>query len=144
MWAFLKSYYMTRCTLLVGNADIRVWRRKRSGSGFNQRNVHQIKLVFCHLHSTSCQFYAVHPDHRAPFLPIREWNWSTSFSFLDAPSHLYKWCVRPSVRRSVTPSLRRLLGASDAKYSALFNFKGARVEEYVTRFCQILLNFFSR
>ena len=28
--------------------------------------------------------------------------------------------VRPSVRRSVTPSLRRLLGASYAEYSALF------------------------
>ena len=39
--------------------------------------------------------------------------------FLDAPSHLYKR-VCPSVRRSVTPSLRRVLGASYAEYSALF------------------------
>ena len=40
-------------------------------------------------------------------------------SFLDAPSHLYKR-VCPSVRPSGTPSLRRLLGASYAEYSALF------------------------
>ena len=41
------------------------------------------------------------------------------FSFLDAPSHLYKRVcpsVGPFVRPSVTPSLRRLLGA---EYSAL-------------------------
>ena len=40
--------------------------------------------------------------------------------FLDAFSHLYKRVCR-SVRRSVTPSLKRLLGASYAEYSALFS-----------------------
>ena len=48
--------------------------------------------------------------------------------FLDAPSHLYKR-VCPSVRRSVTPSLRGLLGASYAEYSALLK-KGKRHIEY--------------
>ena len=42
-------------------------------------------------------------------------------SFLDAPSHLYKR-VWPSGRRSVTPSLRWLLGASYAEYSALLSY----------------------
>ena len=45
---------------------------------------------------------------------------------LDASSHLYKR-VCPSVRRSVgpsgTPSLKRVRGASDAEYSALFLFR---------------------
>ena len=48
--------------------------------------------------------------------------------FLDAPSHRYKRecpsvgpSVRPSVRLSIMPSLRRLLGASYAEYSALFS-----------------------
>ena len=43
-------------------------------------------------------------------------------AFFDAPSHLYKRVcpsVRPSGRRSITPSLRRLLGTSYAQYSAL-------------------------
>ena len=49
--------------------------------------------------------------------------------FLDAPSHLYKRVcpsVGPSVRPSGTPSLRRLLGASYAEYSALFFSKFAK------------------
>ena len=40
-------------------------------------------------------------------------------SFLDATSHLNKM-VRPSVRPSITSSLKRLEGASYAEYSALF------------------------
>ena len=43
-------------------------------------------------------------------------------AFFDAPSHLYKrvcLSVHPSGRRSVAPSLRRLLGTSYAEYSAL-------------------------
>ena len=46
--------------------------------------------------------------------------------FLDAPSHLYKRVcpsVCPSGRRSVTPSLRCLLGAPYAEYSTLFRRK---------------------
>ena len=43
-------------------------------------------------------------------------------SFLDAFLHLYKRVcpsIHPSIRRSVPPSFRRLLGTSYAEYSAL-------------------------
>ena len=68
-------------------------------------------------------FYYLYKNH------IQVWiSKSNAFLyFLEAPSHLYKRVcqsvrpsVRPSGRRSVTPSLRRVLGASYAVCSALF------------------------
>ena len=42
-----------------------------------------------------------------------------AYTFLDAPSHLHKR-VCPSVRPSVTPALRRLLGATHARVRPCF------------------------